>query len=356
MIQHQLKLRLNAKCEKQLDSYLWMLTGTWNFAIRKIEQDAKDGIYYTQNDFRNILAGHGEKIGITSHTLQGVLMMAYTSWQRCFKKIGRKPKLKGQRNKLNSIPFPDPIRAPEGNYVKLPGVGLVRFHKQAIPKGKIKCGRLIKRASGWHLCLFIDAPSAIIERTGKGVIGIDPGFNHLLACSNGEKIKHPRELEASANRLAQAQRGNNKKLVSRLHERIANQRKDRNHKLSRRLVAENVVIRFSKDNILSIAKKFGKSVASSSHAQLRSMLSYKSIQSGTAYDEVASKNSTRTCSACGGLHGPTGFAGLSVSAWRCACGALHDRDINAAINTLMHGAGIAHERRVARAPPGIPRL
>jgi putative transposase len=66
--------------------------------------------------------------------------------------------------------------------------------------------------------------------------------------STGEKIEHPRELEASARRLAQAQRGKKKKLVARLHEKIANQRKDRNHKLSKRLVEENVFIAFSKDN------------------------------------------------------------------------------------------------------------
>ena len=340
MIQYQLKLRPNAKREKVLDDYLWMLTGAWNFAVRKIEQDAKDGIYYTPSGFQNLLAGHGKRIGIPSHTIQGVLAMAYTAWQRCFKKIGGKPRLKGQRNKLNSIPFPDPIRTPDGNYIKLPSIGMVRFHKQKLPDGKIKCGRLIKRASGWYLCLFIDAQPKVIKRTAEGVIGIDPGFKHLLTTSAGEKVDHPRELEATANRLAQAQRGKDKKLTSRLHERMANQRKDRNHKLSRRLVAENTAIAFSKDNSKNIAKKFGKSVASSATAQLRSMISYKSSFCGTQYVEVSSYNSTRTCSSCGALTGPQGWAGLKVRDWQCEeCGTLLDRDINAAVNTLISGLG-----------------
>lgn len=350
MIQHQIKLRPNAKLEKELGEWLWSLTGVHNWAARKIGLDAKDGIYYTPNGFQNLLAGHAKKIGIPSHTVQGVLSTAYAAWQRCFKKQGGKPKLKGQRNKLNSIPFPDPIRAPDGNYIRLPGLGRVRFHKQALPAGKIKCGRLVKRASGWHLCLFIDAAANTIERTGCGEIGIDPGFKDLLTLSTGEKIDHPRELEASAKRLAQAQRGNDKKLAARLHERIANQRKDRSHKLSRRLVAENVVIRFSKDNIKGIAKRFGKSVTSSGHGQLRSMLAYKSSACGTAYDEPVSKNSTRTCSACGCLSGPTGWAGLSVRNWTCQeCGTLHDRDTNAATNTLNFGAGAAPEREMRHA-------
>jgi transposase len=227
----------------------------------------------------------------------------------------------------------------------LQGLGIVRFYKQEIPEGKIKCGRLLRKASGWYLCLFIDAQPKEIVRTGCQEIGIDPGFKNLLSLSTGEKIAHPRELEASAKRLAQAQRGKDKKLVARLHERIANRRKDRNHKLSRRLVAENILIRFSKDNIKGIAKKFGKSVTSSSHAQLRSMLAYKSHIGGTQYDEPVSKNSTRTCSSCGCLSGPTGWAGLPVRSWVCTeCGASHDRDINAAINTLNFGAGAALDR------------
>lgn len=323
-----------------------MLTGVWNWAIRKIENDAKDGIYYTPKDFQNLLANHGKQIGIPSHTVQGMLAMAYTAWKRCFKKIGGKPRLKGMRNKLNSIPFPDPIREPQSNHVKLPGIGTVRFHKQDIPEGKIKCGRIVKRASGWYLCLFIDAERKAIERKFQGVIGIDPGFEDLLTTSDGEKIPHPKELQQAAKRLAQAQRGTNRKLVARLHERIKNQRKDRNHKLSLSLVQQNTVIYFSKDNHKAVAKKFGKSVASSGHAQLRSMLEYKSRVGGTHYVEVASKNSTRTCSACGSLTGPAGLAGLSVRDWECmACGMHHDRDVNAAINTLISGAGTAHEVR-----------
>lgn len=43
MIQAQLKLRLNKKQENTLTGWLWNLTGVWNWAIRKIELDAKAG-------------------------------------------------------------------------------------------------------------------------------------------------------------------------------------------------------------------------------------------------------------------------------------------------------------------------
>ena len=349
MIQRQLKLRLTVKQEETLVSWLWHLTGVYNWAVRKIEQDAADGVYYTPNGFKNLLAGHGARLGMPSHTIQGTLSVAYDAWRRCFKKIGGKPKLKGQRNRMNSIPFPDPFLAPKYNRITVPGLKSVKFHKQDLPEGKIKCGRIVKRASGWYLCLFIDAEPNAIERKAEGAIGIDPGFKHLLTLSTGEKVDHPRELEASARRLAQAQRGGNRKLAARIQERIANQRKDRNHKLSRKLVSENTVIVFSKDNHKAISKKFGKSVASSSHGQLRSMLAYKSRIGGTEYIEVNPANSTKTCSACGCLSGPTGLAGLSVRQWECAeCGISRDRDINAAVNTLIAGAGGALESGESR--------
>ncbi|MHB8392886.1 MAG: zinc ribbon domain-containing protein, partial [Acidobacteriaceae bacterium] len=87
----------------------------------------------------------------------------------------------------------------------------------------------------------------------------------------------------------------------------------------------------------------------SGHAQLRSMLAYKSLAGGTRYSEVNSKFSTKTCSACGALSGPSGFDGLAVRQWTCdECGTHHDRDINAAINTLIAGAGTALEHEGSR--------
>src|SRR5262249_12349922 len=43
-----------------------------------------------------------------------------------------------------------------------------RFHKMELPEGRIKCGRMVKRASGWYLCLFINAEAKRIERVGNG--------------------------------------------------------------------------------------------------------------------------------------------------------------------------------------------
>ena len=176
MVQYQLKLRMTKAQQAECSRWLYHLAAVWNWAIRTIELNARDKIYFSKIEFQNLLAHHGQKLGIPSHTLQGILYMAYHGWQRCFPKQAGKPRLKGVRNKLNSIPFPDPLKAPRGNRVVLPALGRVRFHKMALPEGPIKCGRIVKRASGWYLCVLIDAAPKKIDRIASGVIGIDPGI------------------------------------------------------------------------------------------------------------------------------------------------------------------------------------
>ena len=82
MIQTQLKLRLTDRQERILARWLWHLTGAYNWAIRKIELDARDRMYHSPFDFQNLAKGHSSKVGVPSHVIQGTLSQAYQSWQR----------------------------------------------------------------------------------------------------------------------------------------------------------------------------------------------------------------------------------------------------------------------------------
>lgn len=346
MIIRQLKLKLNKGQEAQLDEWLWSLTGVYNWGIRKIELDSNNNIYYSPKTFKNLLANHSQKMDIPSHVLQGILIQAHMAWQRCFKKIAKKPKLKGQRNKLNSIPFPDSFLIPKGNKITIPLIGKIRFHKQELPEGKIKCGRIVKRASGWYLCLWIDTIHIFPVKDTDKAVGIDPGFSTLLTLSDGVKIENPRELRRGELRYAQAQRGNRKKLVTRLQEKQGNRRQDRNHKISRKLVENYKSIYYSDDSFKGLARKHGKSVSEASLGQLMGMITYKGRIADRDVIPVNSKFTTMTCSVCGLKLGPRGWAGLKVRAWKCSgCGSDHDRDINAAMVVFKTGAGIALEGR-----------
>jgi len=342
MITRELKLKLNTKQEESLNEWLFILTGVYNWAIRKIELNARDKIYFSRFDFKDALPSLSKKIKIPSHTINGILDRAYLAWKHCFKKIHGKPKLKSVRNKLNSIPFPDIIpanRVTKGT-IRIPILGKVRYHKQEIPEGKIKNARILKRSSGWYLQLIIDVVHEFPVQATDKKVGIDTGFKYLAVLSDGTKIGNQRNFVKTQKRLAQAQRGGRKKLTARLHERTKNRRKDYNHKVSRKIVENYSEIYITNDNLAGQAKLFGKSVGDAGISQLRQFILYKSDVHGRKCALVDSRHTTMTCSNCGVLTGPTGLGGLAVRNWECgACGAQHDRDINAAKVILNSGLG-----------------
>jgi len=345
MITRELKLRPSKKLESTLNEWLWNLTGVYNYGIKTISNkilNPDTWRYYSKEQFQNLCAGHSRTLGIPSHTIQGTLARSFNAWERVWCGLAKNPKLKGVKNKLKSIPFPDiiPESGFSNNKVRLSGLGRVRYIKQDLPKGKIKQGRLVKRASGWYLQLVIDSTHTFkVYETDKKV-GIDTGFKHLAVLSDGTKIENQRNFIKGQERLAQAQRGHNKKLADRLQERIANRRRDYNHKVSKEIVQNNAEIYITNDNLKGQAKRFGKSVGDAGISQLRNFISYKSDNHSRKCVLVECFNTTKTCSTCGSLTGPTGLGKLSVRSWECSvCGTVHDRDINSALVILKIGVG-----------------
>ena len=162
-----------------------------------------------------------------------------------------------------------------------------------------------------------------------------------------EKIDNPRFLRKSEAKVKKAQRALSRKkigsknrekaklLLAKKHEKIANQRKDFLHKLSRRIVDENQVIVVetltSKDMMKN--HKVAKSIADVSWYEFVRQLEYKSNFYGRTLIKADQWfASTQICSTCG-VKGEK--KKLDVREWTCACGAHHDRDINASINLLM---------------------
>jgi transposase len=88
------------------------------------------------------------------------------------------------------------------------------------------------------------------------------------------------------------------------------------------------------------------------------MLQYKGDAAGSWVEEIEEYDSTQECSACHARTGPKGLTGLAVRNWTCVCGAVHDRDVNSALNIKHRGlAGLAHrdspDRGRTRKSPGL---
>jgi putative transposase len=180
-------------------------------------------------------------------------------------------------------------------------------------------------------------------------VGVDAGITALVTLSTGEKVPNPRYERANRRRLARAQRAlartqkgsaNRSKArtrVARIHAGIADRRRDALHKLSTRLVRENqtVVIEDLTVRNMLANHRLARAISDAAWRSLRVMLEYKCAWYGRRLVVVDRWfPSSKLCSACGRL---ADTLPLTVRTWDCPCGAVHDRDVNAARNLLAVG-------------------
>jgi len=124
--------------------------------------------------------------------------------------------------------------------------------------------------------------------------------------------------------------------VARIHERIANRRKDFAHQLSRKLVNRFGIIVLEDLSITRMLKNhcLAKSIADAAWNQLATYTRYKAEDAGRTYAEIDPRGTSQRCSRCGSVVKKD----LSIRVHQCPhCGLAIDRDLNAAYNILRLG-------------------
>ncbi|WP_149263837.1 RNA-guided endonuclease TnpB family protein [Actinomadura sp. K4S16] len=186
----------------------------------------------------------------------------------------------------------------------------------------------------------------------ESAVGIDAGITSLVVLSSGEKVDNPRHERRDRARLAKAQRDLSRKApgsanrdkarrrVAQVHARIADRRRDFLHKVSTRLVRENQTVVIEDLTVGNMLKnrKLARAMSDAAWRELRSMLEYKCAWYGR--DLVVVDRwfpSTKLCGTCGTVRAKLP---LDLREWTCECGAVHDRDVNAARNILAAGLAV----------------
>lgn len=260
--------------------------------------------------------------------------------------------------------------------VHLPGLGRVKLRRTEALEGRLRNATFLRDAAGhWHASMAADGvPAPATVAPVLDAVGVDMGLGSVAVLSDGRKFAASRELEVQQRRLRRYQRQFSRQRdaaaraagldpakplpkgthlsvsnrarrtqlrIGQLHVRTSAIRQHELHAISAAVVRDAAVIAVENLNIKALARSgyyrsFRRRFGSAAIGELRRQIDYKAAWHGRAVIEVDRFfPSSKLCSACG--HRQAAMP-LSVRRWTCpACGTVHDRDINAAVNLCVEG-------------------
>ena len=293
-----------------------------------------------------------------------------SAFQNLFKKHSGHPKFKSRKypkQSYQSNSVNHNIQQIGRFSIKLPKLGEIRFKAGRQITGKIKNVTIRLSSTGkLYAIILVDNEINKLQKTDNEV-GIDMGVADLMvtsdgikyptirfdkilakkkhywekrlarrraqakkeiACDHHNKVLEPRELSDFKNYLKA------KRMVAKYSEKIANQRNNYLHNLTKQLVEQYDVIKIEDLKTKNLLKnhKLARAIANQSWREIRRQLEYKCEWYGKQLVTVNPRKTSQICSNCGyddGKHT------LDIRQWTCPnCGKHHDRGINAARNIL----------------------
>lgn len=289
---------------------------------------------------------------VDSMALQESIRNLDNAYKNFFRNPGKTgfPKFKSKYNRTQSYRT-NKVQVLE-KHIKLPKVGLLKAKVSREVPGRILSATVKRTSTGKY---FVNVTCDDYVPCSKpvpqiDVLGIDAGVKAIATCSDGTVCENNHFLDKSQKKLVREQRRLSRKAkgsrnrakqrvkVARVHEKIANQRKDCLNKFTTEAVSKSHVIVVENLNVKGMQKNrhLSRAVSDASMSEMFRQLEYKAEWYGRQYLEVDRfYPSSKTCSTCGHVyHGLT----LREREWTCSqCNTHHDRDFNAAVNIANEG-------------------
>ena len=256
---------------------------------------------------------------VSSVPLQQCLRHLQSAFTNFFAKRARYPHFKSRKRGRSSAEYTrSGFRWRDGQLTLAKMVEpLAIVWSRPLPDGAEPSTATVSRdaAGRWFVSMLVETATPQLPHT-QAQVGVDAGITSLLTLSSGEKITNPKygdrdraRLALAQKRLSRKQKGSNNRAkarheVARVHARVSDRRRDFLHKLTTRLVRENQTIVIEDLNVAGMVRNrsLARVISDASWSEFRSLLEYKAAWSG--------------------------------------CGAVHDRDVNAARNILAAGLAV----------------
>ena len=227
-------------------------------------------------------------------------------------------------------------------------------------------------AERYFVSILVEEDIKPLEVTPQ-MVGLDLGLKSMVITSDGQTYGNPKFFAKAAKKLAKAQRRHAKKKkgsknraqarlkVARIQKKIADRRRDYQHKLSTRIIRENQVVCIESLQVKHMVKNhcLAKAISDVGWSEFVRQLEYKAAWYGRTVVKIDKwYPSSKRCFDCGHM---LDSLPLDVRSWVCpACGVVHDRDSNAAKNILAAGLAVAAYGEAvrpgrAKAQPGKPQ-
>lgn len=373
---YKFQLRPNGEHARQMSCFAGCCRFVWNKALAlqkaRYERGEKKlgyaGLCTRLTQWRN----SPETVWLADapvHPLQQSLKDLERAYANFFAKRADVPrfKKKGQGDRFR---YPDPkqFKLDEANSrIFLPKLGWMRYRKSRNIEGTPKRVTVSRVAGTWYFGIQTERDVEAPQHPATSVIGIDLGVAKFATCSNGTIYAPGKSYRQHQARLARHQRAMSRKTkfsgnwktakrrVAKLHERIANLRRDFLHKASTDISKNHAVVVIEDLKVANMSKSakgtrdapgrnvrakssLNKSILDQGWFEFRRQLEYKEAWRGGFVVAVDPRNTSRTCLACGNVSSENR---RTQERFECVeCGYAENADLNAARNILAAGHAV----------------
>ncbi len=344
--------------DHQLEECRWLYNSLLAERRDAWEQRQESLRYYDQaTSLPTLKAERASLASVQSQVLQNVAVRIDLAFKAFFRRVKAGetpgyPRFRG-KNRYASFTFPQvPVGCKldvETKRLRIANVGLVKVILHRPLEGAPKTATISRSSTGkWYVCFSCECAEPVpLPATGLQV-GIDVGLKTFATLSDGQEIANLRFFRQEEQALAKAQRrlskeekgtlerAQRRRVVARVHERVAWRRSDFAHQHSRVIVTtfDLIAVEDLAVNRMTHNPCLAKSISDAAWSQFTSLLSYKAAWAGRRYVAVNPAYTSQDCSQCGHRQ----KLSLSDRTYTCpCCGLVLDRDFNASLNILRLG-------------------